>query len=321
MELKRKKIGILMGGLSAERDVSLRSGHNVYEALLRKGYKAIKIQLDSTDQIIPNLGKIDIVFSCLHGGIGEDGTLHALFEILEFPYVGSGVLACALAMNKLQTKRIFTSQGLRTAPWVEYQGQSWDEWNARVLDEIKIPCVVKPVAEGSSLGVRIIRDENKLVEACQATQSEYGNFFVEKFIAGKEITTGILRIDGEDKALPLIELKPKREFYDYIAKYTPGMTEFIIPANLDATKTQQIQEMCLRAHQALGCFGFSRVDLRLDEDGEPYLLEVNTLPGMTDTSDLPMAAKASGIGFDELVEKMLYTAVERTKSHAVTTTK
>ncbi|MBI3658974.1 D-alanine--D-alanine ligase [Candidatus Acetothermia bacterium] len=321
MELKRKKIGVLMGGLSAEREVSLRSGHNVYEALLRKGYKAIKIQLDSTDQIVPNLGKIDIVFSCLHGGIGEDGTLHALFDILKFPYVGSSVLACALAMNKLQAKRIFNSQGLRTAPWVEYQGQSWDEWKVHVLDEIKIPCVVKPIAEGSSLGVRIVRDENKLIEACQATQSEYGDFFVEKFIPGKEITAGVLRIDGEDKALPLIELRPQREFYDYIAKYTPGMTEFIVPANLDVKKTMQIQEMCLRAHQALGCFGFSRVDLRLAEDNEPYLLEVNTLPGMTDTSDLPMAAKAAGIEFDELVEKMLYTAVERTKSRATTRTR
>jgi D-alanine-D-alanine ligase len=319
MDLKRKKIGVLMGGLSAEREVSLRSGHNVYEALVRKNYKALKIQLDAADEIIPSLGQIDMAFSCLHGGIGEDGTLHALFDILEFPYVGSGVLACALAMNKLQAKRIFNSQGLRTAPWLEYQNQAWNEWKTRVLDEIGIPCVVKPVAEGSSLGVRLIRDSNKLIEACQATQNEYPDFFVEKFIAGQEITAGILRIDGEDQALPLIELRPKREFYDYIAKYTPGMTEFIVPAGLDIKKTEHIREMSLRAHQALGCFGFSRVDLRLAEDGEPYLLEVNTLPGMTDTSDLPMAAKAAGIGFDDLVEKMLHTAVERMNYRAVAT--
>jgi D-alanine-D-alanine ligase len=314
MDLKKKKIGVLMGGLSAEREVSLRSGYNVYQALLRKNYRAIQIQLDSTDEIVPSLSKVDLVFSCLHGGIGEDGTLHALFDILGFPYVGSGVLACALAMNKLQTKRIFNSQGLRTAPWVEYQNEAWDEWRSRVLEEIGLPCVVKPVAEGSSLGVHIIRDEAKLLAACQATQEQYKNFFVEKFITGTEITAGILRIAGEDRALPLIELRPKREFYDYVAKYTPGMTEFIVPAAIDEKKREQIQEMCLRAHQALGCFGFSRVDLMLAEAGEPYLLEVNTLPGMTDTSDLPMAAKALGIDFDDLVEKMLYTAVERTNA-------
>ncbi len=312
MDLKKKKIGVLMGGLSAEREVSLRSGHNVYEALLRKKYKATKIQLDSTDEIIPNLSKIDVVFSCLHGGIGEDGTLHALFDILGFPYVGSGVLACALAMNKLQTKRIFNSQGLRTAPWVEYQDEDWAVWQSRVLNEIGFPCVVKPVAEGSSLGVHIIRDETKLIEACQNTQAHYENFFVEKFISGKELTAGVLRSDGADQALPLIELRPKREFYDYVAKYTPGMTEFIVPAMVDKKKTEHIQEMCLHAHRALGCLGFSRVDLMLAEDDEPYLLEVNTLPGMTDTSDLPMAATAAGIGFDELVEKMLFTALERT---------
>jgi D-alanine-D-alanine ligase len=320
MDLPRKKIGVLMGGLSAEREVSLRSGQNVYAALLRRGHRAIPLQLDATDQIVPGLEKIEIVFSCLHGGIGEDGTLQALLEVLEIPYVGSGVLACALAMNKIQAKRVFTSQGLRTAPWLEYQNQSWEEWKTQVTEVIGIPCVVKPVAEGSSLGVRIVRDAAELIRACQATQSEFGSFFVEKFIPGKEITTGILRWDGAETALPLIELRPKRDFYDYIAKYTPGMTEFIIPAALDPMTTEQLQELSLRAHQALGCWGFSRVDLRLSEEGEPYLLEINTLPGMTHTSDLPKAAQAAGIDFDTLVEKMLYTARERAKSQAARTT-
>ncbi len=309
--MKRKRIGVLMGGISPEREVSLKSGQNVYEALRRRGYRAYALVLDTPDQIIPALAGIDIAFLCLHGGIGEDGTIQALLEILGIPYVGSGVLACALAMNKLQAKRIFVSQKLPTAVWVEYTEELWPDWQERVSAQIGFPCVVKPVREGSSIGVHIVHTAAELIPACQATQSEFGEFFVERFIPGKEITAGILRIDGVDRALPLIELRPHREFYDYIAKYTPGECEFIIPAELDAETTARVQELALHAHRALGCFGFSRVDLRLTPQNEPYLLEVNTLPGMTDTSDLPKAAAAMGIAFDDLVERMLLTALEK----------
>ncbi|MCX8103085.1 MAG: D-alanine--D-alanine ligase [Candidatus Bipolaricaulota bacterium] len=311
MNLKRKRIGVLMGGLSSERDVSLRSGRNVYEALIRLGYRAHAIVLDHPDQIVPALGEIDIAFLCLHGGIGEDGTLQALLEVLEIPYVGSGVLACALAMNKVQAKRIFVSHKLPTAPWVEYSGELWPDWQESVTAQLGFPCVVKPVREGSSVGVHIVHTAEELIPACQATQAEFGEFFVERFIPGKEITAGILRLDGEDRALPLIELRPHREFYDYIAKYTPGACEFIIPAELDAETTERVQQLALQAHKILGCFGFSRVDIRVSPQNEPYLLEVNTLPGMTNTSDLPKAAAAMGIRFDELVERMLLTAVEK----------
>ncbi len=300
-----------MGGLSPEREVSLKSGRNVYEALRRRGYRAQALVLDSTDQIIPALSEIDIAFLCLHGGIGEDGTIQALLEVLGIPYVGSGVLACALAMNKVQAKRIFVSQQLPTPSWIEYTEELWPDWQERVAAQIGFPCVVKPVREGSSVGVHIVHAPAELIPACQATHSEFGEFFVEKFIPGKEITAGILRIDGEDRALPLIELRPHREFYDYIAKYTPGECDFIIPAELDAQTTARVQELALHAHRALGCFGFSRVDLRVTPQNEPYLLEVNTLPGMTNTSDLPKAAAAMGIEFDELVERMLLTAVEK----------
>lgn len=312
MNIKRKRIGVLMGGLSPERDVSLKSGQNVYEALRRLGYRAYALVLDHPDQIVPALAQLDIAFLCLHGGIGEDGTIQALLEVLEIPYVGSGVLASALAMNKLHAKRIFVSQKLPTAPWLEYGGEPWPDWQERVAAQIGFPCVVKPVREGSSVGVRIVRAREELIPACQATHAEFGAFFVEKFIPGKEITAGILRIDGEDRALPLIELRPHREFYDYIAKYTPGACEFIIPAELDAETTARVQQLALHAHKALGCFGFSRVDLRVTPQNEPYLLEVNTLPGMTETSDLPKAAAAMGISFDELVERMLLTAIEKT---------
>jgi D-alanine-D-alanine ligase len=302
-----------MGGLSPEREVSLRSGKNVCVALSRLGYRVQALQIDHPDQLVPALYETDIAFICLHGGMGEDGTLQALLEILGIPYVGSGVLACGLAMNKIQAKRLFQSQKLPTAPWAEYREELWPVWREQIAEEIGFPCVVKPVAEGSSIGVQIVHSEEELIPASQATRDEFGDFFVEKFIPGKEITTGILRIDGEDRALPLIELRPHREFYDYIAKYTPGECDFIIPAELDAQTTIRVQEIALQAHRALGCFGFSRVDLRLTPKGEPYLLEVNTLPGMTDTSDLPKAAAALGIGFDDLVERMLQTALEKEK--------
>lgn len=311
MNLSRKRIGVLMGGLSPEREVSLRSGKNVCAALARRGYRAQALQIDHLDQIVPSLYDIEIAFICLHGGVGEDGTLQALLEVLGIPYVGSGVLACALAMNKIQAKRVFLSQKLPTAPWAEYRDELWPEWRERIAREIGFPCVVKPVSQGSSIGVQIVHSDEELIPACQATRDEFGGFFVEKFIPGKEITAGILRIDGEDRALPLIELRPHREFYDYIAKYTPGVCDFIIPAELDAQTTLSVQETALQAHQALGCFGFSRVDLRLTPEGQPYLLEINTLPGMTDTSDLPKAAAALGIDFDDLVERMLLTALEK----------
>ncbi len=300
-----------MGGLSPEREVSLKSGQNVYEALRRLGYRVHPFVLDHPDQIIPALSQIDIAFLCLHGGIGEDGTLQALLEVLEIPYVGSGVLASALAMNKPHAKRIFVSYNLPTAPWIEYAGEPWPTWGERVATELGFPCVVKPMREGSSVGVRIVHAPEELIPACQATQSEFGDFFVEKFIPGKEITAGILRIDSADRALPLIELRPRREFYDYTAKYIPGECEFIIPAELDAQTTARVQQLALQAHKVLGCFGFSRVDLRVTPQNEPYLLEVNTLPGMTNTSDLPKAAAAMGIEFDDLVERMLLTAVEK----------
>lgn len=308
MDLKRACIGVLMGGLSPEREVSLRSGTNVYEALKRRNYHAKKLLFDHPDELIEQLTSVDVVFSCLHGGAGEDGTLQLLLELLGIPYTGSGPLACALSMNKLAAKRAFKEAKLSIAPHLEYRGEPWEEWAARVEGELGLPVVVKPISEGSSLGVRIVSSKEELIEGSQATQREYGSLFVERYIKGKEITAGILRIKGEDRPLPLIELKAEREFYDYKAKYTPGLTEFIIPAELDDRTTKRIQSLSLKAHKTLGCFGYSRVDLRVTPQGEPYLLEVNTLPGMTETSDLPKAAEAYGIPFDELVEYMLETA-------------
>ena len=316
LKLKRRRVGVLMGGLSPEREVSLRSGENVYRALKRRGYRAEKLVFDDPDALIDQLTGVDVVFNCLHGGIGEDGTIQLLLELLNRPYTGSGPLACALAMDKLAAKREFRRAGLLTPPHVERTPQedspnAWEDWAATVEKELGFPCVVKPVREGSSVGVHIVSNREALIEAARQTQQEFGAFFVERFMEGKEITAGILRVEGEDRALPLLELRAKCEFYNYEAKYTPGMTEFILPAELDKKTTKRTQEASLRAHQALGCFGYSRVDLRVTPGGEPYVLEVNTLPGMTETSDLPKAAQAIGISFEELVERMLETAAVR----------
>jgi D-alanine-D-alanine ligase len=309
MEMNDKIIGVLMGGLSPERDVSLVSGKNVYESLIRTGHNARSLIVDDPDMLIEALNGIDVLFPVLHGGIGEDGTLQLLFEVMGIPYAGSQPLACATAMNKLHSKRALTRAHLQTPAYLEKGEESWKVFAKRVTGELGFPCVVKPINEGSSVGIHIVKSSDEFVDCCKKVEMDYAGFFVEQFIQGKEITVGILRIVNDDVALPPIELRPKNEFYDYEAKYTPGMTEFIIPAEIDDQTSALIKDIGQQAHVALGCSGFSRVDIMLDENNEIYILEVNTTPGMTETSDLPQAAEAQGISFDQLCELMLRTAL------------
>jgi D-alanine-D-alanine ligase len=309
MDLKGLRIGVLMGGLSGEREVSLRSGENVYQALRGQGYNAMRVEISSADELIPQLAEVDLAFICLHGGIGEDGTLQALLDVLGKPYTGSPALASRLALDKLLAKEAFTKAELPTPPYMCYEDDP--AWLEEVEARLGYPLVVKPRREGSSLGVRIIQSRREIEGAVRKTREEFGELYVERFIPGKEVTAGILRWEGEDRALPLIELRPQPEFYNYEAKYTPGATEFIIPAELDDETTARAQKLALAAHQALGCFGFSRADLRVTDEGEVYILEVNTAPGMTATSDLPKAAEAAGIPFEDLVKYMLKTAIEK----------
>ncbi|MFQ6090346.1 MAG: D-alanine--D-alanine ligase [Candidatus Bipolaricaulia bacterium] len=309
MDLKGRRIGVLMGGWSGERAVSLKSGENVHRALREQGYDAIPVKLSSADELIPQLAEPELAFICLHGGPGEDGTIQALLDVLGKPYTGSPALASRLAMDKLLAKEAFTEAGLPTPPWMRCGDDP--AWPEEVESRLGYPLVVKPRAAGSSLGVRIVRSREELKEAVRRTGEEFGELYIEKFIPGREITAGVLRREGEDRALPLIELRPQPEFYNYEAKYTPGATEFIIPAGLDDETTERAQRLALAAHHALGCFGFSRVDLRVTAEGEVYILEVNTVPGMTATSDLPKAAEAAGISFEDLVEYMLKTVLEK----------
>ncbi|MFB6285562.1 MAG: D-alanine--D-alanine ligase [Candidatus Bipolaricaulia bacterium] len=312
MDLTQARIGVLMGGLSGEREISLSSGQHVQSALASRDYQAAPIVLDDPDDLVEQLSEVDVVFNCLHGGTGEDGTLQLLFELLERPYTGSGPLACAWAMDKLAAKQEFSRIGLATPGHVERpEGQDWRAWEERVSRELGYPCVVKPVREGSSLGVHIVQNPHALLKTAQAVHAEYGELFAERFMEGEEVTAGVLRMEGTDRALPLVEMRTQTEFYDYEAKYTPGVTEFIVPAELTDDATERAQQTALEAHQALGCFGFSRVDMRVDADGTPQVLEVNTMPGMTATSDLPQAAEADGLSRDELVDRMLKSAAER----------
>ena len=301
-------IGVIAGGDSPEREVSLTSGHQVHAALEKLGYRAKRIDIESLDDLVPGLRGIDVAFNCLHGGRGENGVVQLLLDVLGIPYAGSGPLASALAMDKPRAKAVLVAKGLAVPRWQLYRDNDLEAFFEAACDELGLPLVIKPWDEGSSVGVHIIEDSTKLVEAATRTLSQFGSLFVEEYIPGRDLTAGILLVDVEEIPLPLVEMRPKNRFYDYEAKYTKGMTEFLVPAPLPEETTRQVQDAALIAHRCLGCYGFSRVDLRLGEDDIPYVLEVNTLPGMTPTSDLPQAAAAVGIDFPQLAEAMLQTA-------------
>jgi len=306
--LKDKKIIVVYGWISREREVSLRSGKKIYEALLKKGYNVTLVdpKMEGWEPVLRG----DLVFIALHGKPGEDGTIQGFLETFGIPYTGSGVLASSLAMNKVASKKIFIASGIPTPNFIALEdSESIDRFISRAINEIGIPLVVKPVSEGSSIGVSIVKSKDDLELVVRDTLDKFDNIFIEKYIEGREITVGVLEIDGRLTALPILELVPKKEFYDYTAKYTSGMTDFIIPARMKEEKYKLAQELALQAHKALGCVGFSRVDLVTDKDDNPYVLEVNTIPGMTDLSDLPAMAKAYGIEYEDLVEIMLYSAL------------
>jgi D-alanine-D-alanine ligase len=308
-KLKSKKIAVIMGGKSGEREVSLRSGKRVFGSLKNQGFKVIS--LDSDDKLIDNLkkNKIDIAFIMLHGTYGEDGTIQGLLEHFHIPYTGSKILASALAMDKVAAKKIFIASGLPTPKYIAIDPDGDVPLQCEIIKRVfPLPLVVKPHSEGSSLGVTIVKDESKLEKVVVDTVKKHRNVFVEEFIKGKEVTIGILGKGKDAIALPILELKPKNEFYDFDAKYSEGGTEFILPARLPKDLYQMVQETALAAHKALGCYGVSRVDIIVSNDHTPYVTEINTIPGMTDKSDLPAEAANAGISFDELVVKILESA-------------
>ena len=304
--MKNKRIGVLMGGLSAERDVSLKSGMAVHQALLACGYDSTAIDVCHDVAEVLRRERIEVAFVALHGRYGEDGCIQGLLELMQIPYTGSGVLASALAMHKLYSKLAFAAAGLTITPYVAVkQGASL------TVDELPfgLPVVVKPVQEGSSVGVSIVKCAADLQSALDEAFRYDDMVLVEGYVKGQEVQVGIL----DDQPIGAIEIIPKREFYDYEAKYTDGLAEHVFPARLNPELYGKVQELGLKAHQALGCSGYSRVDFLVTESGECYLLEVNTLPGMTALSLLPeIAQKGAGLDFETLAERIVTSAKLKT---------
>jgi D-alanine-D-alanine ligase len=295
------KVAVLLGGKSAEREVSLKSGGMVLAALKRKGIDAHPF--DPSERKLEDLSreKFDRAFIALHGRFGEDGTMQAILEWLGIPYTGSGVLASALAMDKLRTKRIWSSEKLPTAPWEVLTKDTNFRIAARRLGT---PLFVKPASEGSSVGMTKVKRPGDLEEAFALAVNYDPVVLAEKFIDGPELTCAIV---GE-QVLPIIRIETPREYYDYEAKYLANDTRYLIPCGVPKKKEEELQALCLRAFQVIGCRGWGRVDLMLDRRGRPYLLEINTSPGMTDHSLVPMAAKAVGISYEDLCVRILEKA-------------
>lgn len=300
-----KKIGVLMGGLSSEREVSLASGTAVLKALQEKGYNPLPVDVgrDIAEQLRKQ--SIEVAFNGLHGKFGEDGAIQGLLEIMGIPYTGSGILASALGMNKTVSKQVFRAGGLLVGPY-EVVSREHAGSIASICEKIGLPVVIKPHAEGSSVGVSLVNRSGEIKAAGDLAFRYDEEILVEKFIKGKEVQVGILG----DRALGAIEIVPKNAFYDYQSKYEQGMSEHFFPARIPAAVYERTLAAGLAAHRAVGCRAYSRVDFIVDEHGAPYILEVNTLPGMTATSLLPDIARGVGIPFPDLVEEILRLSIE-----------
>jgi len=294
------KVAVLMGGLSAEREISLLSGKAVLDALLEQGIDAEAI--DAGHDVIEKLsqGNYDRVFIALHGRGGEDGKIQGALEILSLPYTGSDVLGSALSMDKLRCKQLWQSEKLATPAWKVLK----DEADLKSVDELALPVMMKPAHEGSSIGMSKVLNKADIKQAWQLAKKYDDSVIAEQFINGAEYTVAIL----EGKALPVIKLETDNDFYDFDAKYESEQTRYICPCGLSDTDEQQIQALALKAFTTAGASGWGRVDLMMDSNGAAWLIEVNTVPGMTSHSLVPMAARAAGLEFPELVVKILATA-------------
>ncbi|MFH1360067.1 MAG: D-alanine--D-alanine ligase [Candidatus Omnitrophota bacterium] len=306
-------IGVLMGGYSSEREISLKSGKAIFAALKECGCWVSDLDIRAKNhQAIKTLIRksgINVAFIALHGKLGEDGTIQSILEDLKIPYTGSGPRASGQALNKIISQEIFQKHQIPIAPfWVAHQNQK--RKISSMIEELReFPVVVKPAMEGSSIGISFADNSRDLRKALKLAFQFGPDVLVERLIEGREMTVGILN----EEALPVIEIKPKRSFFDFTAKYQEGMTEYIVPAEIPQNLSDQLKRLALRAHQALGCRDFSRVDMMVDEQQQPFVLEVNTIPGFTSTSLLPKAAKIQGFSFTQLCLKLIDLAHEKKK--------
>ena len=338
------KVLLIAGGDSMERDVSLGSSREIDKAMRELGHEVLVVDPfkphikptgdasvffgdAAVDTRPPDIAKntftarhrfievlehfdslnCDVVFNGLHGGAGEDGTLQGVLDYLGIPYTGSGMAACAVAMDKALSKQLVAHHGVPVADEVYVDDPQRAPSADEIIDRLGLPVVVKPNHEGSSVGVTIVQERNALAEAIDAAKVYDGHYMIEKFIDGKEITVGML--DGAD--LPVLEIRPKDGFYDYANKYQTGACEYLVPAPLDDAVTDAVKKASNTAYNKMGCSGYARVDFRLSTDDQPYFLEVNTLPGMTSNSLVPKAARAVGIDFHELVDRILHLSLGR----------
>jgi D-alanine-D-alanine ligase len=296
---RRKNIAVLYGGWSSERDISLGSGKCVLESLKQQGFKAKGLDVDK--KFMTKLKGIDVAFIALHGKPGEDGLVQGILDFMDIPYTGSGVLGSAIGMDKVITKYLFDINEIPTPEYYYEENIDADE----IIIKLDLPVVVKPRAEGSSVGVHILETKNDIEKAVRSMHRQFNGLLFEKYITGMMATCGILH----DTPLPILEIAPKkRKFYDYRSKYTEGMTEYIVPARIPEKQYKKIQEYALSAHRAVNAQGFSRVDFVLDENYHPYALEVNTIPGLLTGSNLPLEANAIGLSYDDLIFEILKTA-------------
>jgi D-alanine-D-alanine ligase len=355
---RRLRVAVLMGGRSPEREVSLRSGHHVIENLDPSRYDVLPVEITADgrwiprprppelrtpasegesargpgeegrslvpsaprpiDEVVGN-GAVDVAFIALHGPYGEDGTVQGLLELLGIPYTGSGVLASALAMDKLRSRQVLQANGLPVPAYVAISGSQWTadrpEILRRIARDLGYPCVVKPNSVGSSIGVAVVRHEEALHGAVEEAFRYGDTVLVEEYLQGTELTCAVLEDarTGAPRPLPLVEIVPRDEFFTYAAKYEPGGSEEICPARVPSDVAQRAQELALRAHRVLGCEGVSRVDMFLVGE-HLVVLEANTIPGMTPGSLLPLAARAAGIRFSDLVTALIDSALRRAQS-------
>ncbi|MEW5993658.1 MAG: D-alanine--D-alanine ligase [Candidatus Zixiibacteriota bacterium] len=342
------KVLLLAGGTSNERDVSLTSGKAVCEALSRGGHDVVALDpadggslLDAEGQYVQlpssnsskevvlegatvpalatalgrkDLRDVDVVFIALHGGSGENGVIQCLLELAGLPYTGSNMTASAVAMNKAMAKRLFTYAGIPTPEWIlcsRVEKQQIDQVARMIAGKFSLPVIVKPNDGGSTIGLTRVVSEDQLPQALARAQQESQDILIEQYIPGRELTVAVLEENDDARTLPVVEIKPKSGLYDYEAKYTKGKSDYICPADLDAKIARKMQATAKKAYEVIGCTGLVRVDFILAEDFTFYCLEVNTIPGMTSLSLAPMAAKAAGIDFDELIARLLHAALKR----------
>lgn len=300
VELKSKRVGVLMGGLSAEREISLQTGAAVAEALESRDYHTVRLDVDRAicQQLAES--KVEVAFVALHGRYGEDGCIQGLLESLGTPYTGSSVLASSLAMDKVQSKRLFDAAGVPTSPW------TFPATREAVLD-LGLPVVIKPRGEGSSVGLSVVRDSSAIDRALAEAGGEEGAL-VERYVKGRELAVGVLGQGEAARCLGSVEIRPADGLYDYEAKYHRDDTEYLAPAPIPEPVQHRIAELSLAVHRLLGCSGATRTDFLWDGAGEPLVLEINTIPGMTSHSLLPMIAGLQGMSFADLVEAMLIDA-------------